>query len=225
MAKSSKRSVRSNLPAVQAQHGGERHIGSAVIRVDAVYHVPAVHRPGPGRWSREADKIAWTDASTGLGCIIRRERSGGHLAGYVGVGPDHPLFGVEWQAIPASLDIEVHGGISYAAACDESGPEEIAVCHVPRGTSPGSEGHVWWMGFECNHITDLVPDRTDGNAGDTTLVHGVTPVYRDEAYVFGQVTDLAAQLAAIAKEEDKPPRISPSPPPIGLDPYKARARR
>ncbi|SEM93604.1 hypothetical protein SAMN05192583_1581 [Sphingomonas gellani] len=33
MAKLSKRSVRSNLPAVQAQHGGERRIGSAVIPV------------------------------------------------------------------------------------------------------------------------------------------------------------------------------------------------
>lgn len=225
MKKPSKRASASNLPAVRQQHGGDRQFGTEIAKVDAVYHVAALHKDGPGPWSGEADKIAWTDPSTGLGCIIRRERHGKHLGGYVGVPIGHPLFGVEWSAIPAGLDIEVHGGITYSAACDESGPHEIAICHVPRGSSHGSDGAIWWLGFQCDQITDLVPDRMQDRVSDTALVHGVKREYRDEAYVHGQVTDLAAQLAAIARGDEKPPRTSPPPPPIGLDPTKAQVSR
>ena len=221
MKKPSKRKATGNLPAVTAAGGSTHRFGSVPAKVDVVYHVPAVHVRGPGAWSHEADKIAWTDGETGLGCIIRREPLGGHLAGYVGIGPDHPLYRYDFSAIP--IDIEVHGGISYSAACDESGPPEISICHVHHDREHG--GNVWWFGFECNQITDLVPAEMSDPVTDSALVHGIQPVYRDEEYVFGQVTDLARQLAAIGDGREMPPRVSPPPPPIGLDPDRAKVRR
>lgn len=221
MKKSRRSSSGTNLPAVHAQHGGRHRFGTEMVEVEAVYQVPAVHVTGPGAWSREADKIAWRDPETGFGCIIRRERPGGHLGGYVGIGPDHPLHGYSFSAIP--FDIEVHGGLFYSAACDGSGPPEISICHVDHDQPQG--GDVWWFGFACNQITDLVPAQLADPVAASALVHGVQRVYRDEEYVFGQVTDLARQLAAIGDGREMPQRVSPAPPPIGLDPDRAKVRR
>lgn len=224
MRKPKRSGRRTGLPLVQAQHGGRHAFGAVAVDVDAVYRVPAVHVDGPGEWACEADKIAWTDEETGIDCVIRREATGGHLGGYVGVGPDHPLYGCAWSAIPAGLDIEVHGGITYSAPCDESGPPETSVCHVDHD-GPRRGSSIWWLGFECNKITDLVPSKMTNPATDSALAHGVPRAYRDEGYVYGQVVDLARQLAAIANGRDKPQRISPSPPPLGLDPRRAGVRR
>lgn len=208
----------SNLPAVQNNYAVRGQ------QMEVAYSVPSRHPTGDGPWKIEADKIAWTDPVTGLGCIIRREPQG-HLAGYCGVEAGHPLYGYEWSAIPADLDIDVHGGISYSAACDRSGPEATSVCHTPIGGSHGPGAEIWWFGFECDQVTDLVPSLMKNDARDSRLADGVRREYRDEAYVYGQVTDLAGQLHAIANEIPKPPRTSPSPPPIGLDPDRGRADR
>ena len=190
-------------------------IGSTEITPLNVYHVPDIHPDTFGPWMNEADKIAWLDEATGLPCIIRRARSG-YLSGYVGIDPRHPLFALDHEAVPADLDIEVHGGLSYSEACDEEGDEATSVCHVH---APDVSELLWWFGFDCNQAYDLVPER--GPNGYLGAENG--PIYRDEAYVFQQCTNLAAQLHAIAAGEPKPDLKDP-PPPIGLAPHKMRGR-
>lgn len=209
-------------------------MGELSVVADAVYYV------GGGKAGRrdgtlgDADKIAWRDPVTGYECIIMRDSHGGYLSGYVAVPPGHPLYGFDHDAIPSELDVEVHGGLTYSSICKE-GPsprgrllnEARSICHVPpryaaiEHATDYRAGHdrAWWLGFECNHVYDVVPgDRSDRSRflGNET---GAT--YRDEAYVYGQVVDLAAQLRAIADGGPKPARTSVQPPPLGLDPKKA----
>ena len=189
----------------------------------AIYHVPDRHPDHAGAWQDEPEKLAWRDRETGLGCIIRRER-GGHLGGYVGVSCDHPLFGFDWRAVPAGLGITVHGGLSYADACNDDEPESVSICHVapPLAAVSGSrlDAHapIWWFGFTCDERYDLVPGRPDRDARSDDI-----QIYRDQAYLFGQVVQLAAQLHAIGAGLPMPPIISP-PPPRGLHPSAAQER-
>ncbi len=178
--------------------------------------------------------MAWKDAATGYECIMLRERPGGYLRGFVGVEPGHPLYGFDHDAVPAELDVEVHGGLTYSAVCQD-GPspqrrliyEVRRICHVPVGYVPvvNATNHrpahdaAWWFGFGCNHVYDIVPnERLDRRR---FLAHETGAAFRDEAYVYGQIVDLAAQFRAIADGAPKPPRTSAPPPPLGLDPKRA----
>lgn len=81
-----------------------------------------------------------------------------------------------------SPDVDVHGGITY------------------------NDGKK--MGFDCNHAGDLAPNMIRFS----TRV-GVTPrdgVYRNWAYVKGQVENLAAQLRAVDPIMDIQPREIPN---------------
>ena len=142
-----------------------------------------------GPWRSEAGKIAWTGEATGLGCIILRGRDGA-LAGYVAVSSSHPLAGFEADAMAASTGVGVHGGLTYARACDARGPEELRVCHVRAS----DVADLWWFGFACNLRSDFVPTRD--NANDE---RGGSKTYRTEGYVFEECTRLAAQLAALTE--------------------------
>ncbi len=206
-------------------------VGDASIVADAVYYVGRAKSDGRNGTLGDADKIAWRDPATGYECIIMRDEPQGYLSGYVAVPPGHPLYGFDHDAIPADLDIEVHGGLTYSAVCDE-GPnptrrliiEARRICHVrlsPRYATDYRAGHdqAWWFGFECNHVYDVVPGQR--NDRDRFLGHETGATFKDEAYVYGQVVDLAAQLRAIADGGPKPARTGPPPPPLGLDPKKA----
>ena len=46
--------------------------------------------------------------------IIRYSPLKLNLCGYVGVGPDHPLFGFDRSSVRA-VGVDAHGGIDYAA--------------------------------------------------------------------------------------------------------------
>jgi hypothetical protein len=203
-------------------------MGDLSVVADAVYYV------GGGRNGElgDADKIAWRDAASGYECIIMRDGSGGYLSGYVAVPVGHPLYGFDHDAIPPDLDIEVHGGLTYSAICDE-GPsprrllirEARTICHVPRGLLRHATDYrtahdqAWWFGFECNHVYDIVPGQR--NDRDRFLGHETGATFKDEAYVYGEVIHLAAQLRAIADGAPKPTRTGSPPPPLGLDPKKA----
>lgn len=140
----------------------------------------------PGPWQDEPDKIQWIDPATDLDCLISRGPSGA-LCGYVGVPPGHPWHGMDYDRI----DVDVHGGLTYADACDEGGH----ICHVP---APGRPKDVWWLGFDCAHAFDLCP-RYEDLYKDRPWLSPVctTPlgVYRDVAYVRAEVTGLARQVA------------------------------
>lgn len=176
-----------------------------------------------GPWDAEPDKVTWVDKATGLDCMIRRG-GGGAWCGYVGVPPWHPWHGVDYDdctvrprtGLRGALDallgrvrvcrgdwhydcspgrlVEVHGGLTFADACDD-GDEGTGICHVPE---PGRPDDVWWFGFDCSHLNDLRPGSL---ALDRELgLRGSDPgdVYRDQAYVTGEVESLARQLAAQA---------------------------
>ena len=157
-------------------------------------------RPGP--WSAEIDKLAWQDSETGLHCIILRLHDGA-LSGYVAVPPEHVLFGFNHDAIPSGIDIEAHGGLSYAEACSERGPECFRVCHsrsVIKATPAHAADQAWWFGFACNHDGDYVPKGEREHLRDEDA-----RTYRDEAFVFRECTSLARQLVNIGKTDDDKP--------------------
>jgi hypothetical protein len=216
--------------------------GGREVVIDAAYYVGGDRGRGeaPGRAARlgNADKLAWRDEATGYDCIIIRETRDGYLRGFVGVGPGHPLYGFEHDAVPADFDLEVHGGISYSAMC-QRGPspaprlvqEARSICHVqirPAVYDPvvNATDHrpqhddAWWFGFDCNQLYDKVPGRVGDTARFLSAETGTT--FRDESYVYDQVVDLAAQLCAIADGRPKPERTGPPPPPIGLAPRRAK---
>ena len=174
------------VPAVRSNH---IVCGQAM---EAVYQVAELRPKGEGPWQAEAEKIAWTDPKTGFGCIIRRE-PGGHLGGYVSIGSDHPLFGFDARAIPRTV-INVHGGLNYAERCDESGPEELSICHVVARQAAHDDR--WWIGFSCDGLADFIPS-IPRHATEAEAL-GIEQTYRDQEYVFARCTDLAAQLAAVA---------------------------
>lgn len=213
--------------------GETRTYPIAGTQIDAtqVFHVPARHPSGDGPWQEEPDKLAWVDACTGLRCTILRQVDG-VLGGFVGVGDDHPLFGFEVDAVPGSLGISPHGGLDYAAPC-EDGPTEITICHpiVPARKRPsrskdGDDGHgshqpLWWFGFECDRNHDLVPGR---RARPNDLGDENGRVYRDIAYVYEQTCRLARQLkATVDGQGGRNTQLDPtSAPPVGLDPERRR---
>lgn len=196
------------------------------IVAQQVYSNPDRHPDEPGPWSNEADKVAWVDEETGLGCIMLRQVDG-TLSGYVGVGPDHPLFGFEVDAVPLDISATVHGGLTYGKACEvnrvesharsQTVKERYSVCHVTRTRTRTIEYHVdvqttedefhedlWWLGFDTNHDGDARPNDDDyeRRSGD---------VYRDQSFVYGQCIDLARCLRRIASESGSPDEMAGSP--------------
>lgn len=99
---------------------------------------------GDGPWQHEPDRAEWTHA--GLPCLALRNENGGGWCGYVAVPQSHPLHGKNYEG----LDIDVHYGLSYSAAC------QGRICHVPQPSEPDD---VWWLGFDCAHYMDLEPAR------------------------------------------------------------------
>jgi hypothetical protein len=138
-----------------------------------------------GPWSNEPDKIQWQDEETGLPCLIVRGPSGS-LCGYVGVPPGHLWHGKDYD----NCDVDVHGGLTYADACQTT-PENRGICHVP---SHGEPDHVWWLGFDCAHDGDFSPSY-GRDLGMPTGWGGVVE-YRDVAYVENECRGLAKQIKA-----------------------------
>lgn len=151
----------------------------------------------------EPSKAQWTDRATGLPCLAVRNAYMGHWCGYVGLGPDHPFYGRIYDDVPW---VEVHGGLTYSAACDE-GDEAVNICHVPL---PGQPDHVWWLGFDCGHSGDLSPGMAARMREYDDLYKSVLPdstylglaqreTYRTLGYVREECARLAEQLAALRR--------------------------
>ena len=209
-------SAKARSAAVTSEPAGARSIGNHLVPVEAVFHVPAIAPAAKGPWTAEAEKVAWRDEMSGYGCIMRRSAKNGVLHGYVGVGPDHPLFNFTPKAIE-SLGVHAHGGLNYARPCQDNEPEWRSVCHVGNPTgrvrvaarfektyANEASGHddMWWVGFSCDQPDDILPNDPKGFATESPL-DGVTPrVYRDEAFVYEQCVRLAAQFKEIAEGRD-----------------------
>lgn len=105
----------------------------------------------------------------GLPIVIRVVPKLLHWTGYVGIPKEHPYYGKadEWGS--PLLDLEVHGGVTWAA---------------DRIPGVESEPDRWWIGFDCGHAGDWSPWTPDG--------HRWT---QDE--VLAEARHLAEQLAAL----------------------------
>ena len=143
---------------------------------------------GEGEWQAEPDKVQWPDEATGLPCLAVRHPSSGHWCGYVGVAEGHPLYGVGYDDAYDRIEIDVHGGLTYANACAPSETEKSGVRHVP---SEGEPDHVWWFGFDCAHSGDLQPAYA---ARYPELSHFDDESYRSLGYVQKHCRWLAKSL-------------------------------
>lgn len=140
---------------------------------------------GEGPWQTEPDKIQWTDKETGFPCLIVRGFSGG-LCGYVGVPREHPWHGKDYNELH---NVPVHGGLTFAGACQEHRREQ-GICHVP---APGESDDVWWLGFDCNHYDDFSPEL---QALVPARWQDVTR-YKTVEYVKIEIRDLAKMAAGV----------------------------
>lgn len=171
---------------------------------------------GDGPWQDEPDKMQWVDDATDLDCLIVRN-GGGALCGYVGVPPEHPWHGVGYSECFRGSDCdtdpddywcenrpdaatEVHGGLTFADSCHDTGDPSKGICHIPE---PGRPDDVWWFGFDCAHAYDLCPasDARLRESGFDPRRYEVGETYKDVAYVKREIANLAQQLAAVVDKQ------------------------
>jgi hypothetical protein len=108
----------------------------------------------------------------------------GYRCGYVRIPVEHPLHGEKANALDG---LEVHGGLSFAAADHPCEDEQ--------------DGGGWWLGFDCAHSydgPDLSLFETDDDIPEWARFLAQYPgEVRTTEYVRSECVDLAEQLAAI----------------------------
>lgn len=70
----------------------------------------------------------------GYRCVVVGQ-SMGHRCGYIGLPKGHPYYGKDYD----DIDVEVHGGWTYAGKSEEY---------------PVESNNLWWIGFDCAHYMD-----------------------------------------------------------------------
>ena len=133
--------------------------------------------------AREGDRRPF--ASSGLRCLVRRNREMGNLCGYVGVPKGSVLYGVDYdQPLCGHKShmnhtlvsmVPAHGGLTWAGKFRKDGP--------------------WYFGFDCAHYYDFVP------YADSLLplARNTNAVYRDMKYVSSVCRELAGAIAEVEK--------------------------
>jgi len=127
-------------------------------------------------WLQEPDREAWTDEATGYPCLIKRIDYTGALCGYVGLELTHPYALKHYDELPREVHDGVHGGVTFGA------------------TGLTEDPKLWWFGFDCAHLGDLMP-----HFGQRYVEAAIEAgsVYRDFEYVKRQTTELARLLQAL----------------------------
>lgn len=143
--------------------------------------------PAQGEWNAEPDKKQWLDKTTKLPCLIVRGPSGA-LCGYIGVPKSHIHYGADYD----DIDVDVHGGLTFADKCVEVGKEH-GICHI---VEDGEDDDIWWLGFDCAHWHDFCPQYE--TIGYSFMADGT---YKNIDYVTKGVESLAKQLKEIDKED------------------------
>jgi hypothetical protein len=137
--------------------------------------------PNNQEWINEPDHAEFIHK--GMLCLIKRHPILFHLCGYVGVPKTHPFFGLDYEQTGIS-GIEIHGGLTF------SGPRPYFDISKQESDVSKQESDVWWFGFDCAHLHDLVP-------GMDLMLHS-EQIYRNMAYVKTEVINLAYQLLKIS---------------------------
>jgi len=148
-----------------------------------------------GPWDSEPDKVQWPDEETSLPCLAVRHPHSGHWCGYVGVTEGHPFFGKGYN----DVDVNVHGGLTFARACNPKETEAEGICHLP---GEGEPDHVWWFGFDCAHSGDRGPrDEYFSQTKGYPFTPSPNETYKPLSYVKNECASLAKQLAALARSQ------------------------
>jgi hypothetical protein len=132
---------------------------------------------GDGPWQEEPDKMQFIEVVTSYPCLIVRGPMGA-LCGYVGVNKTHPTYMKNYN----DINVDVHGGLTFANICSPN--KEHGICHI---VEEGEDDDVWWLGFDCAHAGDMIPNRVGG-------YRWYEDQYRDLYYVMNQCVLLARQL-------------------------------
>ncbi len=125
-----------------------------------------------GPWMDEPDRVEFK--AHGLDCLLVRHVAMFHWCGYVGVGKNHPKYGLSYD----DVNVDVHGGLTYAQEDD----------------------NLFWFGFDCAHAYDLTPGmelhrKTIPNWPVREPIPGHEDNYRDVNFVIEETTNLARQLS------------------------------
>jgi hypothetical protein len=110
----------------------------------------------------------------------------GALCGYVGVTKEHPFYGKDYGD-ELLCGIQAHGGLTYSDRCRHT-EDNTGICHIP---GPGEPDDIWWLGFDCAHWGDEIPNRREE-------YKSFEDVYRDFEYVKYEVEYLARQIKEAA---------------------------
>jgi len=127
-------------------------------------------------WEHEPDREEWVHELTGYKCTVWRHPTLGSLNGYVAIPKGHRVWGKGYD----DVDVEVHGGLTYADEDKETGE--------------------WVFGFDCAHGGDFSPKilatlmkytEMDTESIDFKMR---TEIYRTFEWVKAEVCSLARQL-------------------------------
>ena len=126
-------------------------------------------------WEHEPDNEEWVHEPTGYKCTIWRHPTHGQLNGYVAIPKGHLM----WGKGDDVMDVEVHGGLTYA--------------------SRDKETDEWVFGFDTNHADDFAPKivlliMQYSSMEDAEKELENRGKYKDWAYVKEEVCSLARQL-------------------------------
>ena len=126
-------------------------------------------------WQMEVDSLDFE--AEGLPCKMRRHKRWGTWCGYVGIGQEHPLYGLppnHLLKLPESwfknrrglegtgpMDFFIHmlEGKNLTDACAISMALQVhGGCNFADHWDKGDEH--WWFGFDCGHAGDFMPHDT-----------------------------------------------------------------
>ena len=127
-------------------------------------------------WQSQFKEIDYYVVGDFAACIVSTPM--GTFNGYLGVPPKHPWHGKHYDEIV----IGVHGGLTWA--------EDHVLNH--------KELDIWWLGFDCHHITDIAPN--DRVLPDTSYSPW-NPTFKTEDFVRGQIESMARQAVEVVVME------------------------
>lgn len=149
-----------------------------------------LERFGPGPWMDEPDHAQWV-SEDGLPCIVVRMVTG-CWAGYVGVGPTHPLYRVSHDDLVLIENVVVSGH-SYGMGLADG--TFVEVDHDPA---------YWFFGFDYSHGHDFIPQHENWKVGHYKRARPEIPLrsrgegphaYADFVYIRKQCELQAFQLS------------------------------
>lgn len=173
-----------------------------------------------GPWNNEPNRLNWK--YRGMDLMLARNPSLLNWCGYVGIKPDHPLYGVKYGSevsilkplVEKILQRPMSISPSFAVMLDalvgqgiKASPDRIFDVHGGITYSDYCGGHIchiddtqdvktFWYGFDCGHCDDMVP--ATESMYRSLACEARRDVYRDLGYAKDQSEKLADQLAELA---------------------------